>query len=92
MLVTADQGSGNASERQALVQAVSTLDGVLLRTVKDTNVLDVVKHTLLVISLDALDELNDRFSNERLVGHVALPDPMPASAVSEHAGEQQVAS
>lgn len=41
------------------------LDGVLVRTAAEVSVLDVVKHTILLVSLDSLTELEQRFVDNR---------------------------
>jgi len=72
MMITSDSDSASG-DKHPLVQASSDLDGVLVRPARETNCLDLVKHTVLMISLDALDDLNLRFSNDRTVGFVANP-------------------
>ena len=64
-------GGPASSELRALTLASGSLDGVLVRTARDANVLDLVKHTILLVTLDALEALHGRFLNERTVGHVA---------------------
>eukprot|EP00900_Chrysochromulina_parva_P026211 jgi/Chrpa1/8223/Chrysochromulina_OHIO_Genome00002402-RA len=69
-------------EQHELLTASSALEGVLVRTVSEASTLELVKHHLLMISLEALDDLNERFSNERVVGFVANPSAMPSSVVA----------
>jgi len=69
-------------EQHELLTASSALEGVLVRTVSEASTLELVKHQLLMISLEALDDLNERFSNERVVGFVANPSAMPSSVVA----------
>lgn len=91
MIITGHRGAAGGDEdsirryreRQMLVKASSALDNVLVRTAKEANTLDLVKHTLLMVSLDALEDLNMLFSNERTVGHVAMPPLAAAELVGE---------
>ena len=95
MMVTSDRGGSVSDgavdaaaakqltrEQHELLTASSALEGVLVRTVSEASTLELVKHQLLMISLEALDDLNERFSNERVVGFVANPSAMPSAMPS----------
>ena len=83
-----EEGMRRYHEREALVRASEGLDDVLVRTVREANTLELVKQSLLVISLEALDELHEMFNNQRLVGHVAPGALIDALAAAEDGGAE----
>jgi len=58
------------AESDGLKKASESHDGVLVLTPRQANVLDVVKRHVLVVSLDALEDLHTILTDERWTGHV----------------------
>ena len=88
MVVGCDEGTeGFAAERRMRNAATNTHTLTMLPA-KECNVLDLLKHHVLVVSASALGQLQARFENERFVGHITGKGeqyaPVPLRPVSEH--------
>jgi hypothetical protein len=59
------------AETEHFRRAASSVPQISWRAPREVNVLELVKHSLLVVSLDSLAELEAQFFSERTTGHVA---------------------
>jgi hypothetical protein len=79
-----DDGDTDHAGARNLRIASEGVRAVNVFTAREATVLDLVKHTTLVVSLDSLAELNGRLSDDRHVGHVNNLEEFVGTVSGQH--------